>query len=88
MSCVTRRIVRPSSRAGLERVVALLLERGVPDGEDLVDQQDVGLDVDHHGERKPHLHPRRVVLELEVLEVLELGELDDGVVSLARLRRA
>ena len=47
MSCVTSRIVRPSLRAWSQDVVALLLEGGVADGEHLVDEQQVGVDVDH-----------------------------------------
>ena len=62
-----------------ELVEALLLERRVADREHLVDQQDVGVDLDHHREREPDQHPDRVVLELEVDELAELGEVDDGV---------
>ena len=70
----------------VELVEALLLEGGVADGEHLVDQQDVGVHLDRHREREPDLHAGRVVLELEVDELLELGELDDLVEALARLR--
>ena len=72
----------------VELVEALLLEGGVADREHLVDQQHVGVDLDHHREREPHVHARRVVLELEVLELAQLGELDDALVALARLARA
>ena len=41
-----------------ELVEALLLERRVADGEHLVDQQDVGVDLDHHREREPDEHAR------------------------------
>ena len=67
----------------LELLVALLLERGVADGEHLVDQQHVGLDLDRGREREPDVHARGVVLELEVLELLELGELEDRADSAA-----
>ena len=80
--------MRPSSLSCWNSLQALLLERGVADGEHLVDQQHVGVDLDRHREREPHEHPRRVVLELEVGELLELGELDDRVEALARLARA
>ena len=79
------RLARVAHR--VEDVEALLLERGVADREHLVDQQDVGIDLDRHREREPDMHPRGVVLQLEVLELLELGELDHAVVALARLAR-
>ena len=59
-----------------EGVEALALEGGVADREHLVDQQDLGVDVGHQREPQPHQHPRRVVLELHLGELLELGELD------------
>ena len=67
----------------VQDVVALLLERGIAHGEHLVDEQEVRVDVDHHREREPDLHARRVVLQLEVLELVQLGEVDDRVVALA-----
>ena len=67
--------------------MALLLEGRVADGEDLVDQEDVGVGLHHHGEGQPDVHAGRVVLELQVHELLQLGELDDRVVALARPRR-
>ena len=60
-------------------VEALALERLVADGEHLVDEQDVGIDVHGDREAEPHVHARRVVLHLLVDEPLELGELDDVV---------
>ncbi len=67
-------------------VHALALERLVADREDLVEQQDVGVEV--HGEREPeaHVHPRRVRAHGQVDEALELGELDDVVERVADLR--
>ena len=79
MSWVTNTIVRPLGLEPRELVEALLLERGVADREHLVDEQDVGIDLDSNREREPDLHPRGVVLELEVDELLELGERDDLV---------
>ncbi len=87
MSWVTNTIVLPSSRMRLKDVEALLLERGVADGEDLVDQQDVGVDLDRDRERQADVHPRGVVLELQVLELAQLGEVDHAVVALASLAR-
>jgi hypothetical protein len=46
----------------MEDVGALLLEGCIADREHLVDQQDVGIGLDHHREPEPHQHPRRVVL--------------------------
>ena len=70
----------------VEDVHALLRERGVAHGEHLVDQHDVGVRLDHHREGQAHHHPRGVVLQLELDEVLELGELEDRVEPRARPR--
>ena len=71
---------RPAAAPHLaEDVRALLLEGRVADGQHLVDQQDVGVRLDHHREGEPHQHPRRVVLQLQVDELLELGEVEHGV---------
>ena len=69
----------------LELVEALLLEARVADREHLVDQQDLGVDLDRDREREPHRHARGVVLQPHVEELLELGEGDDAVEALARL---
>ena len=71
----------------VEDVEALLLERRIADGQHLVDQQDVGVDLDRDREREPDLHAGRVVLELELLEFLQLREVDHRVEPLARLAR-
>ena len=63
----------------LDALEALALERLVADGEHLVDEQDLGVDVDRHRESEPRRHTRRVVLHLVVDEVLDLGERDDLV---------
>ena len=63
----------------VEDVGALLLEGGVADREDLVDQEDLGVGLDHHREGEPDQHPRRVVLQLHVDEFLQLGELEHGL---------
>ena len=58
MSWVTKMIVLPGVLQPLELLEALLLERGVADGEHLVDQQHVGVDLDRDGEAEPHAHAR------------------------------
>ena len=63
----------------MHAVQALALEGLVTDGEHLVDEQHVGIDVDRDREAEPDVHPGRVVLHLLVDEPLELGELDDVV---------
>ncbi len=83
MSWVTRTIVLPPSFMSAEDVRALLLEGGVADGQHLVDQQDVGVGLDHHREGEADQHPRGVVLQLQVDELLELGELEHRVQPVA-----
>ena len=63
----------------LHPVDALALEALVADGQHLVDHQDVGVDVDGHGEAEPDVHARGVELHLVVDELLELGEVHDVV---------
>ena len=67
---------------------ALLLELDVADGEHLVDEEDLGLEVRGDGEREPHLHPARVALDRSVEEALDTGELDDVVEPPRDLRAA
>ena len=67
---------------------ALALEGLVADGEDLVEEQDVGVEVRGDREAEPHVHPRRVGAHRPVDRVLELGERDDLVEALADLARA
>ena len=71
--------------ASVEDVHAALAERGIADRQHLVDEHDVGVRLDHHGEREPDHHPRRVVLELEVGELAQLGEVEDRVEPPRRL---
>ena len=54
-----------------EPIEALPLEGSVADGEHLVDEQHVRLDVDRHREAEPDVHPGRVVLHRLVDEPLE-----------------
>src|SRR5207253_9719228 len=58
---------------------AFLLELGVPDGEHLVDEQDLRLQVRGYREREPYLHAARVALHGGVEKAPDAGELDDVV---------
>ena len=55
---------------------AATLELRVPDGEHLVDEQDLRLEVRGHREREPHVHAARVALHRRVEEALDARELD------------
>ena len=70
----------------VERREALLLEALVADGEHLVEQEDVEVDLDRDRVREPDLHPGGEVLQLLVDEALELGERDDLVEASLRAR--
>ena len=61
----------------LDRVEAAAREGLVAHREDLVDDEDLGVDVDRDREAEPHVHPRRVGLDRLVDELREPGELDD-----------
>jgi hypothetical protein len=61
------------------------LEVRVPDRQHLVDEQDLAVEVGGDGEAQPHLHAARVVLDLTVDGVLDLGELDDRIEALRHL---
>ena len=63
----------------LDALDALALEGFVAHRQHLVDQQDVGVDVDRHREAEANVHARRVVAHLHVDELLELCECDDLV---------
>ena len=65
---------------------ALPLELLVADGEHLVEQQHVGLDVRRDREAEAHEHARRVRAHRQVDELLELGEGHDLVHHLADAR--
>ena len=58
---------------------AAALELRVADGERLVDDEDVGLEVGRDGERQPQPHPRGVALQRRVEEALDPGEGGDLV---------
>jgi divalent metal cation (Fe/Co/Zn/Cd) transporter len=63
----------------------LAWKRLVAHGEDLVDDQDVGVDVDRDREGEAHVHAARIELHLGVDEVFDLTERHD-VVEDARRR--
>src|SRR5439155_6233198 len=67
----------PGSTQVLHATEAALLELRVADGEHLVDEEDLRLEVRGHGEREPHGHPARVALDRRVEEPLDAGEFDD-----------
>ena len=77
--CDTNAIVLPCSLELEDAVDALALERFVADGEHLVEQQDVGVDVDRDREPEAHVHAGGVRPDRQVDEALELAELDDLV---------
>src|SRR2546423_1060158 len=68
-----------------ELLAAFSLKVRISNGEDLVDQEDVWLDVDGNRESEPDVHSRRVILDGRVDEVLQPGEVDDLVESLIDL---
>ena len=75
--------MRPELRELLHPPEAALLELGVADGEHLVHEQDLRLEVGGDREREPHVHPARVPLDRRVDERRHAGEVDD-VGQLAR----
>ena len=74
--------------AGVAELVNLLkaffLEGGIAHGQNLVDQQDVGIHVDGHREGQAHDHAGRISAERLVDEFMaDAGEFDDLVKELA-----
>src|SRR6266536_2449525 len=62
---------------------ALALELLVADGEDLVEEKDVRVDMRRDRETEPHVHPGRIRAYGQVDEFLQSGERDDLVELLA-----
>ena len=85
---MTRTIVLPSARKRSNVAKHFSWKLLVADGEHLVEQQDVEVDLDRDRVREADLHPRREVLQLLVDEALELGEGDDLVEAARRARGA
>ena len=88
MLWLTNRTVRPPRRHFVHLAQAFLLERRVADGQHLVDDQDLRLEVRRHGEGQPHVHAAGVALDRRVEELLDLGEGDDLVELAADLAAA
>ena len=63
-----------------KEVITLALERLVADSKHLVKHQNIALRLDGHREGETHLHAGRIVLELLIHKIFELGELHDVIV--------
>ena len=83
MLCETNRMVASRCCSSLAKSMHLLLEREVADRQHFVEQQDLGLEMRRDRERQAHVHAARIALDRRVDELLDLGEVDDGV-ELAR----
>ena len=68
-----------SPATSLHLAEALLLELSVSDGQHLVDDEDLGVEVRSHGKRESHVHAARVALHRRIEEATDLAELDDLV---------
>ena len=66
-------------KVALDTFHALPLEGLVPDRQDLVDQQHIGIGVDRDREGQAHEHARRVELHLSVDEVSDAAEVMDVI---------
>src|SRR5260370_15625040 len=71
---------RPSPAGDLGHLAeAFLLEFGVADGENFVNDEDLGLEMRSDGKAEAHRHARGIALDRRVEEFLDLGESDDLV---------
>ena len=88
MLWLTNSTVRPPVAHVPHLAEALALELGVADGQDLVDDQDLRLQVRGDGERQPHLHPAAVALHRRVEELLHAANstISSNFRSISRLR--
>ncbi len=68
---------RPAVHDLPDPLEAFLREENVPHAQGLVDDQDVGLDADRHGEGEPHHHARGVGLDRLLDEVADVRERRD-----------
>ena len=66
---------------------ALLLEVLVADCERLVDDQDIGFNCGHQGERQAHHHPGRIGLDRPVDGLTKFGKVDDLLLESGHLCR-
>ena len=85
MSWLTSRIVQPRSAELAEALEALLLEEHVTDGQRLVHDVDVGLEVGEEREGEADEHAGGVLLDGPVDELADLGEVEDGGQAVAHL---
>ncbi len=87
MSCVTKMIVRPSSRILMNTSKHFCWNAASPTAStSSISRMSASTWIATEKARRT-LHARRVVLQLELLKVLEFGELDHGVVAGSRLAR-
>ena len=77
MLCETKRTRPPGVAQLLHPPEAAALELGVADGEHLVDEQDLRLELCGDREGEANGHPARVPLDRRVDEALDAGELHD-----------
>ena len=85
MECETKRIVFPALRKSLDPLKALFLKSGVADAENLIDDQDVGIDFGSDRKGEAHVHSGGVLLHWGIYKVAQFGELDDGLLALPDL---
>ena len=68
----------PASAADILHLAdGFFLELGVTDGQDFIDDQDLGLQMGGDGESEPHGHAGRVALDWRVDVAFTSGECDD-----------
>jgi hypothetical protein len=70
---------RPLAAQLVEPVEAAALELLVTDGDDLVDDQQLGVEIGRDREPEPHVHAAGVDLHRDVDEIADAAELDDVV---------
>ena len=59
-----------------------MLKAHVADGQNFVEDQDLGIDFDGHGEGQTHIHSGGILLDGSVDEFADIGEVDDGLLAL------
>src|SRR5205823_908222 len=69
----------PCATDALHPAERTTLEIRVADGQHLVDDQDLGLEMSCYGEREPYVHAARVALYRGVDELPDTGKLDDRI---------
>lgn len=65
---------------GGEIIITFFLEGGVADGKDFIEDEDIAFGTDSDRESEANLHTGRIIFELLVHEIFELGEFDDVVI--------